>query len=124
MRLLDLPNSVQEKVETGVLSAGHARALIGTQDPALLAENVIARGLSVRQTEALARVGLTPVRRTRARKGVGAKDADTIDLERRLSDQLGLRVEISHQPDGSGALSITYASLEQLDDLIAKVGRA
>lgn len=123
LRLLDLPMSVQDKVETGALSAGHARALIGTPDPAVLAENVIARGLSVRQTEALARSGAAPVRRRRARKGVGAKDADTVDLERRLSDQLGLRVEIRHQPDGSGALSIAYRSLEQLDDLIAKVGR-
>lgn len=124
LRLLELPISVQDKIETGALSAGHARALIGTPDPVLLAENVVARGLSVRQTEALARAGTAPVRRRRARKGIGAKDADTLDLERRLSDQLGLRVEISHQPDGSGALSIVYGTLEQLDDLIAKVGRA
>lgn len=123
LRLLDLPTSVQAKVEAGALSAGHARALIGTPDPVGLAETVIAKELSVRQTEALARAGATPTVRRRARKGVGAKDADTIDLERRLSDRLGLRVDIRHQPDGSGALSIGYRSLEQLDDLIAKVGR-
>lgn len=124
LRLLDLPISVLDKIEEGALSAGHARALIGTPDPAVLAETVVARGLSVRQTEALVRTGAAPVRRRRSRKGVGAKDADTMDLERRLSDRLGLRVEIHHQPDGSGALSIAYGSLDQLDDLVARVGRA
>ncbi|MEQ9814682.1 MAG: ParB/RepB/Spo0J family partition protein [Azospirillaceae bacterium] len=124
MRLLDLPEPVQDMVGQGQLSAGHARALIGAEDVLALARSVQKKGLSVRQTEALVRRGREPVRRGRQAGGATApeKDADTLALERRLSDVLGLKVEISHRGETGGSIAIHYATLDQLDDVIERLG--
>ena len=116
MRLLGLPEPVKALLEQGRLTAGHARALLSGADPAALAEQVVARGLNVRQTERLAqqRRSDPSVKTTRE------KDADTLALERDLSALLGLRVTINIQGRG-GALTIHYRTLEQLDDVLKRL---
>ena len=116
IRLLGLPAPLRAMLEHGQLSAGHARALLGARDPAPLARQVVARGLNVRQTEAL-------VRNERQARKPGArapKHADAIAVERDLTARLGLPVRL--QPKGAGGtLTIAYRSLEQLDALIRRL---
>jgi len=121
LRLLKLPDGVQEFIRAGKISAGHARALLGQPDPETLAQAIVAQGLSVRQAEAVvqeraAHAGKAPTQR-RAR---GEKDTDTIALEKRLSDALGLVVTIAHRGSG-GELKIRYKTLEQLDAVIRRI---
>lgn len=123
LRLMRLPAVVQEHVEHGRLTAGHARALLEVGDAVALAERVVRQGLSVRQTEALARTakreGSVASRRA---KGAGAKDTDTRSLEADLEEVLGLAVEIRHR-GGPGEVRIAYGTLEQLDDLCRRLSR-
>lgn len=112
IRLLDLPKPVRELVADGQLSMGHARALITAPDPEALAQQVIDRGLSVRQTEELAR-GTKPSKRQPPIEYKGSS-ADIEALERQLGDMLGLKVKIAHGP-GGGTVSLAYSSLDQLD---------
>ena len=120
LRLLQLPAPVQTMVREGRLTAGHARALIGLPNAARLAEDIVARGLSVRQAEALAKPGRDGgARPSRPR---AAKDADTASLESDLSDALGLKVEI--RGDGeAGEVRVRYESLEQLDEVCRRLTR-
>ena len=126
LRLLDLPDPVRDMVVDGRLSAGHARALLTQPDPAASAKIVLNRGLNVRQTEALAR-GDAPSRRKAGRgapangNGIPGKDADTLELETQLSNRLGLRVSIDAEPKGSGQVVIRFGTIEQLDDLLARL---
>ena len=115
IRLLGLPASVRTMLERGELSAGHARALLGAPDPAPLARHVVARGLNVRQTEAM-------VRNQRSiRPGLSSsRDTNTAALERELALRLGLPVKLQSRRTG-GTLTIAYRSLEQLDDLIKRL---
>ena len=117
LRLLDLPSGVQDKVVDGTLSMGHARAILGAPDPAAVAEEVIAKGLSVRQTEALARRRRGDETRTERRRTAPAPtgSADIQALEQQLADLLGLKVRIAFHPDGHGAITLDYSTLEQLD---------
>ena len=112
MRLLNLPLSVRLDVQSGKLSAGHARAILAHPDPEAAAKIVIARGLSVRQAEALATA------KPEKSPGVAAKDPETEALERDLSDRLGLTVEVSFDGRG-GSLTVKYRSLDQLDSVVA-----
>ena len=116
LRLLNLPDQVQGFVRDGKLSAGHARALITTPDPVGLARRVIERGLSVRDTEALARQASAP-RPTPPAHGKPEKDADTRALEADLGAQLKMRVRIEHADHDGGRLTVTYRDLDQLDRL-------
>jgi ParB family chromosome partitioning protein len=113
LRLLDLPDSVRDMVVSGQLTMGHARALIGAADPAALAEEVIRRGLSVRETEDLARGGKAK-KPAEGRAPATEANADVAMLERQLRDQLGLKVGIAYGPKG-GSVTIAYATLDQLD---------
>ncbi|SMX32344.1 ParB/RepB/Spo0J family partition protein [Maliponia aquimaris] len=126
MRLLNLPETVQELVTAGTLSAGHARALITAPDPAALAQTVVSRGLSVRDTEKLAKDTSPKPRRKPVDGGFQAdKDADTRALEGDLSAALGMKVRIDHPPgQDSGRVTISYDTLEQLDSLCAILGTA
>jgi ParB family chromosome partitioning protein len=119
LRLLMLPESVQELVRTGRLSAGHARALIGRADAAALATRVVNLGLSVRQVEALTQEqsGKPEPRKTKI------KDADTKAAEAELSQALGLGVEIRPGRGEKGELRIRYTKLEQLDDVCSRLMR-
>ncbi|TDL78357.1 ParB/RepB/Spo0J family partition protein [Palleronia sediminis] len=125
LRLLTLPPAVQDHLDAGRLSAGHARALVTAADPASLADEVIAANLTVRQTEdrvRKAKAGQSP-RQERGRAN-GDKDADTRALERDLSTALGLRITIDHKPGGeSGTMTISYKHLAQLDDLCRLLSR-
>ena len=114
LRLLKLPEDVQELVRTGALTAGHARALIGRSDASALAARIVNEGLTVRQIEALVKgEGAEKPQRDKPRK-----DADTKAAELELSEALGLGVEIKRQGKGEkGELRIRYTSLDQLEDL-------
>ncbi|WP_212522904.1 ParB/RepB/Spo0J family partition protein [Actibacterium sp. MT2.3-13A] len=118
MRLLQLPDEVQGHLREGRLSAGHARALITTDNPAGLAREVISRGLSVRDTEKLAKKGGASAQKAPKSRATGAKDADTRALEQDLSANLGLEVSIDHVAgQENGHLVIRYTTLEELDAL-------
>jgi ParB family chromosome partitioning protein len=121
LRLLQLPEVVQEHVLHGRLSAGHARAILASDDQERLAEQVVARQLSVRDTEALVRAKAAgPKKASGPRKA--AKDADTAALESDLEDTLGMSVAIADN-GGAGEVRIRYASLEQLDELCRRLTR-
>jgi ParB family chromosome partitioning protein len=121
VRLLRLSEPVKALVQSGQLSAGHARQLIGQPNALELAQDIIARGLSVRQVELLARKDGAAQARDVA--GVSrAKDADTKALERKLSDILGLDVSVDHRGQG-GTLHIKYRDLDQLDSVLKKLDR-
>jgi ParB family chromosome partitioning protein len=113
LRLLSLPVEVRDHVRNGLLSAGHARALIGTGDPGRLAAQVIAKQLNVRQTEALAASKPRPETTTPPRR----RDPETVALERDLSQRIGLQVSVKHGTKG-GEVVIRYKDLDQLDGLV------
>lgn len=116
LRLLSLPDDVQQMVKSGTLSSGHARALITTSNAVELAKQVVGRGLSVRETEDLVRKSAVAPAKLRALKASNDKDADTRALESDLSANLKMSVRIDHEPGGvGGKLSIGYRSLEDLD---------
>ena len=117
MRLLQLPEKVQRMVVDGVLTAGHARALITADDPVGLAEQVARRGLTVRQTEALAKGG-SPAERGAERRGP-LKSADTLALEADLSAAMGARVSVEHNTRGGGKVVIAYEDLDALESITA-----
>jgi ParB family chromosome partitioning protein len=114
LRLLGLPEIVRRRLEEGALTAGHARALLTAQDPATLAAEIIRRGLNVRVTEQLVKRRTTP----RGGSARGSRDADIAALEHDLTRALGLRVTIAGKARG-GALTLHYASLDQLDRVLA-----
>jgi ParB family chromosome partitioning protein len=120
LRLLKLPDAVQAMVHSGALSAGHARMLVGHAAAGALAREIVGRGLNVRQVEALVRDGVKPQRKPRA--GKRAKAADTVALEKRLSDALGLAVTIDHKGE-AGTVTIAYRDLDQLDDVVRRLER-
>jgi len=123
LRLLALPEEVQSYLVSGELSAGHARAIAAAADPVGLAKQIIAGGLSVRETEALARKAPTaPSAKNKGGRPPKVKDTDTQALEADLSSVLGLDVSIDHR-GGAGSLTISYATLEQLDDLCNRLTR-
>ena len=114
LRLLNLPDSVRSQIETGKLTAGHARTLVATDSPAELADQIIKLGLSVRETESLVRESGNPAQNKRSKP---EKDADTKTLERELTTATGLKVEIAHKGPAGGTVTISYKSLEQLEDI-------
>ncbi|WP_421725605.1 ParB/RepB/Spo0J family partition protein [Bauldia sp.] len=118
LRLLKLPETVQALVRSGKLSAGHARTLVLAENPEAMAERIIAAGMSVREAEALA--GDQQPKSKLAAKAPTVKDADTLALEKSLSDVLGLGVAIQHKR-GGGEVRIRYKTLEQLDDITRRL---
>jgi ParB family transcriptional regulator, chromosome partitioning protein len=119
MRLLNLPDATQKKIEDGSLTAGHARALIATDTPEELADKIIKLSLTVRQAEELARETTPGSKKTKAKS---EKDADTRALEKQMSEAMGLGVEIKHRDKAGGQVIINYKTLDQLDDVIRKLG--
>lgn len=114
LRLLNLPHEVLEYLREGQISAGHARALVPAENPVALAREIISKGLSVRQAEALAKAESPS--KTQKRHLKPAKDADTKAIESDLTAHLGVKVTIDHKSGGqSGELRIKYTDLEQLD---------
>jgi ParB family chromosome partitioning protein len=123
LRLLKLPDEVKGYLADGSISAGHARALLNQPDPVAMARAIIAQRLNVRQVEAIAQERAEQAGKTAKKRRRGPKDADTITLEKRLADALGLAVSIEHRGHG-GELRIRYKSLEQLDHVIRRLERA
>ncbi|MGL4413604.1 ParB/RepB/Spo0J family partition protein [Roseinatronobacter monicus] len=119
MRLLSLPAEVQTMVREGKLTAGHARALITADDPAMLARKVVLEGLSVRQTESLLKSPDSPIKK--AKSTAYSKDADTRALENDLSASLGMPVDLEYA-GGRGKVTITFQSMDQLDRLCGILG--
>ncbi|MBS0559614.1 MAG: ParB/RepB/Spo0J family partition protein [Proteobacteria bacterium] len=123
LRLLNLPEKVRAMVQSGALTAGHARALLTHPDPESLAAAVLARNLSVRQTEALASRKPDAAPDAGATSGGGREhDPDRLAVEQQLSDQLGLKVQLVGEGE-SGQVRIHYRTLDQLDSLIALLSR-
>lgn len=120
LRLLKLSDTIKAYIHSGKLTAGHARMLVGQPNAERLAKEIVDRGLNVRQVEVLARKSgteqandLKPSRRI-------SKDPDTLALEKRVSDALGLVVSIDHR-GSSGILHVHYRSLEQLDEVLRRL---
>ncbi|OJT96011.1 MAG: hypothetical protein BGN82_04450 [Alphaproteobacteria bacterium 65-7] len=120
IRLLNLPPQVQAWLREGKLTPGHARTLLGAPDPESAARDLIEGHLNVRQAEA---------RRTTAKKKSGQtppRDPNIAALEKDLSNTLGLKVQIRHKPGktgDTGEVRIAYGSLEQLDEIVRRLGR-
>ncbi len=129
LRLLKLPNSVQKHLQAGSISMGHARALVGVENAAALAEIIVKKGLSVRQTENLVKGADEKKAQAAARrkpKSYVPRDVDVLALEERITAALGLKVQIDETNSSGGAegvLRIEYKSLDQLDDLIERLTR-
>ncbi|MGE0564749.1 MAG: ParB/RepB/Spo0J family partition protein [Pseudolabrys sp.] len=120
VRLLKLPAAVQGLVSSGKLTAGHARVLVGHANAEQLANDIIKRGLNVRQVEAL--VAEESGRAVKAPRAAKKKDPNTVALEKHVSDALGLAVSIDHKDKG-GQVRITYRDLEQLDEITRRLTR-
>jgi ParB family transcriptional regulator, chromosome partitioning protein len=123
MRLINLPESVQVMVRAGLLTAGHARALLTVSDPEKAAQEVVNQSLSVRQTEQLANMkrGTAPTRRPRAQSSDAAPvTADTLALEKEIEGWLGLSAKLTQIGSG-GTLMISYQTLDQLEDLLRRL---
>ena len=120
LRLMSLPDEVKTMLDENILTAGHARAVLAAPEPVAVAREIAAKGLNVRQAECLAR---------RAQRGdqgtetpaLSQRDANTRELERRLSDRLGLTVRIRHRRNG-GELRIRYTDVEHLDEILRRLG--
>ena len=120
LRLLKLPEKIKSYIRDGKLSAGHARMLVGQPNAEQLAEDIVARGLNVRQVEALTREeGKKPAKARKARTPLG-KAPDTLALEKRLSDALGFTVTIDHR-EGAGTVHVRYRDYDQLDEIIRRL---
>ena len=117
LRLLTLPDRVRTLLETGQITAGQARPLVGHAAAAVLADEVVRNGLSAREAEALAKRGDAKPRAAAAKP---AKDADTKLLEEKLREELGLKVAIEHKGEG-GKVMVSYKTLEELDEVCRRL---
>ena len=115
MRLLTLPQSIQDMITEGRISAGHARAIMNSAFPEKLAEKIVNENLTVREAESIAKHGKNKI------KKVKLKDPDTVDLENSLSLKLGLNVEINHKGNKGGHIKIDYKNLDQLELVTQKL---
>jgi ParB family chromosome partitioning protein len=122
LRLMQLPDSVKALIDSGQLTAGHARALVGQPNADELARDIVRRGLNVRQVEALTQPK-DGKPQAKAGKNKSRKDADTMALERRVSDALGLNVTIEHRGKG-GVVHISYGDLEQMEEVLRRLERS
>lgn len=131
LRLLALPDEIKDMLESGQLSMGHARALLGIPNAVELARDIIKKGLNVRQAEQIGRDAQGYQKKTVSRAGSpaayrpplsgGAKDPDILALEETLSENLGLKVSINDRGQ-SGEIVIAYTSLSQLDEILRRLG--
>ncbi|MBL4853407.1 MAG: ParB/RepB/Spo0J family partition protein [Robiginitomaculum sp.] len=120
LRLLKLPELAQEYLEDGKITAGHARAILSAPDPQALADAIVQDGLSVRAAERWANTARKALRNSRP--GDDVRDANLHAIERKMSQNLGMNVTITHKNPG-GTLSIRYKTLEQFDALIKQLNK-
>lgn len=121
LRLLSLPVLAREYLADGKISAGHARAILSAPDPQALAEAIVSKDLSVRDAESWAHMMQKAIRNPKPE--TAKPDADTRFIQTQLSEHLGLKVKLSHKNPG-GSMTIKYKTLEDLEDLIAKLRRS
>lgn len=121
LRLLKLPAPIRARLQDGSLTAGHARALLGVKNAEEIAGVVAKRGLSVRQTEKLVQASEKPQAKSAKKQAFRQKDVDILALEEKMTQLLGLRVEIDNREGGQGTLTVQYKSLEQLDDVLERL---
>lgn len=123
LRLLTLPVAVKQMIDKGELTIGHARAIIPVRDPLPLAQEIVKKGLNVRQAEALAKRHIeNPQTHTKKKKELvlPTQNADTFALEQELSRVIGYKVKI-HAYGKAGSITVLYESLDQLDDVIKRL---
>ena len=113
LRLLTLPQKIIEYIIDEKISQGHAKILVGLDNVQLLADKIISKKLSVRQTETLVR--LTKANKSTIKKN---KDANLIDIENQLMEKIGMRVYVNNKKNNSGTLTFQYKSLDQMERLI------
>ena len=113
LRLLSLPEKLIDMIKIGIISQGHAKILIGLENALLLAEKIIKKKLSVRQTENLVRL-----LRKGTKQNYRSKDSNTLATENDLADKIGMRVILNNKKNNSGTLTIQYKDIDQLDRLI------
>ena len=116
IRLLRLPESVKALIREGKLTAGHARTLLSAPDPEAAAWDILSGKMTVRQAEQRTPKKAKP-------GGKPARDPNIADLETSISNQLGLKVQIIHKGDKGGDVRISYATLEQLDEITRRLSR-
>jgi len=119
LRMLSLPNDILLMVERGELSAGHARALIGIQNPAVIAKRIVEKQLSVRQAESLTRQF-----KNQKLKLIHKKDPNILDLQKSLEEKTGLNVSINNKKNNSGTISFEYNDLDQLEKIISSIKKS
>ena len=115
IRLLSLPQSIQDMITEGKISSGHARAIMNSAFPEQLAEKIIKENLSVRDAENLAKDKKNIIKKLKL------KDPDTIDLENKISEKLGLTININHKGKKGGSIKIDYKTLDQLEMITQKL---
>lgn len=123
LRLLALPKSVQDLVNVGDLSAGHARALIGMENAEELAKKIVAESLSVRDVENLVRDSKSSSKNVSRETKMPKKGVNTLALEEEVSSRLGMKVTIDAKGNGAGLLKINYSNLDQLDDILHRLSK-
>ena len=119
LRMLSLPNDILLMVERGELSAGHARALIGIQNPTVIAKRIVEKQLSVRQAESLTRQF-----KNQKLKLIHKKDPNILDLQKSLEEKTGLNVSINNKKNNSGTISFEYNDLDQLEKIINSIKKS
>jgi len=123
VRLLELPQPVVDMVASGQLTVGHAKLLVAQPDPQRLADIVVAKELTVRETEQLIERGKAMAQaHAGPRAARAAGDANVVDVERRIKATLGMAASLQHKADGSGRLVISYRSLDQIDEVLRRLG--
>jgi ParB family chromosome partitioning protein len=121
LRLLELPSAVQDLVNESKISMGHARAMLAIKDRSMqleVANLVVEKNLSVRETEALVRGILEGKERKKTTK---PQDNDIVSLEKELSEKLGAKVAIQHASTGKGRLTISYSSVDELEGILERI---
>ena len=108
-----MPEKIIGMIRHEKISQGHAKILIGLENAVLLAEKIIKKKLSVRQTESLIRI-----LKNSSKKDIKAKDANVVDTEEQLTNKIGMRVILKNKKDNTGSLTFEYKGLDQLDRLI------
>lgn len=124
LRLLSLPDGVKDFLKDGRLSAGHARALVGLENAAVLAAQIVREGLNVRQAEALAAAAKTPQNADKTgikTKTAINKDSELTEIENSLSQKFGLKVQINAGKNGKGKVSFLYNDFSELESIIEKL---
>jgi ParB family chromosome partitioning protein len=126
LRLLSLPEGVKKLIETGKLTGAHGRVALAAPDPAAFAEIMVLEGMTVHQAEARLKAMADPAtvktKLKRPPKGV-TRDADTRAIEKRLTEALGMKVELRPRKNGAGELVLHYSNLDQFDDLLARLDK-